>query len=345
MAKMKLSCVLVCVTPTIFGVCSAAIPFDHVNINLFDNNQTHSLESFLSISLKSTENIFASKNIVNFIMNTETITLNSLIPFVGHLGGLSLALKNLLANDGDWMKSFVRTIANESRTNLALNDIHWMQAAIGIIQKEVPDLDGTNSEHNILRKRIASSIYSDFDKMINLFAHQYSIFKNYPLIGAPVLIELSLLIAIFTPIAKVLVPLDVKNPQIACKTLNTLIDYRPLTVSARLDKIHSNNTLFVRTLAAVRQWPYNSNGYNKSVALECQKIDGNRSFPPGHSGNGLWDEFGYQIPYHYNQTCFREYASYVRHRVEELFPIQLLEKVCNYRRSNVPAGKAFLNGF
>lgn len=338
---MKLSCALFCATLTLLGVCSAGIPFDQVKFNIFDNNQTHLLEALVSNSLKSTENFFANKNIANLITNTEILTLNSVVPFVGQLSTVSSTFRNLLANDGEWVKSFVKSTANERRSDLALSDIHWMQAAIKIIKNEVTDLDGTNIEHNVFRKSIASFVHSDLDKMINLFAHQYSIFKKYPLIGAPVLIELSLLIAIFTPIAKVLVPLDVKNPQIACKTLNTLLDYRPRIVSARLEKIHSNNTLFVGTLAAVRQLPYYPYGYNKTVALECQKINENRLFLPPN--NGLWDEFGYDIPHHYDQTCFRDYASYVRHKVEKMFPIQLLERVCNDRKSNNFAGKSVFN--
>lgn len=218
-----------------------------------------------------------------------------------------------------------------------------MQATIEIIQDEATQLDGTNIDNNVIRKRIASFMYSDLDRMITLFSHQYSVFKKYPLIGAPALIELALLIAIFTPIAKILVPLEVKNPQVACKTLDTLLDYRPRTVSARLEKIHSNHTLFIGTLAAVRQMPYNRNGYNKTAALKCKKIDENRSFLP--TDDGLWDEFGYFIPFHNNLTCFSEYASYVRHRVEKMFPIQLLEMVCNDRdrKPNVPASTSFLN--
>lgn len=331
---------LICVTLTLFGICSANIPFDQVKFNIFDNNQTHLIESLVSNSLKSTEQFFADKNIASIITNTGTSTPSSVIPFVGQLRSLTLALRNLLAKDGNWMKSFAQSIAIESRSDLlALEDVHWMQTAIEIIQDEVTHLDGTNIDYNIIRKRIASFIYSDLDKMILLFAHQYSVFKKYPLIGAPALIELALLVAIFTPIAKILVPLEVKNPQIACKTLDTLLDFRPRTVSARLDKIHSNNTLFVSTLAAIRQIPYNPNGYNKSIALECQKIGENRSFSP--STNGLWDEFGYFIPFRNNLTCFSDYASYVRHRVERMFPIQLLERVCNEKKRSAPTGKTF----
>lgn len=331
---------LVCATLILFGVCSAHIPFDQVNFNIFDNNQTHSFESLVSHSLKTTEVFFANKNIANTITNTGTLSPSIVIPFVEQLNILTLALRNLLSKDGHWMESFVRSIANESRNDLlALDDVHWMQTAIGIIEDEVTHLSNTNINYNVIRKRFASYVHSDLDRMITLFAHQYSVFKKYPLIGAPALIELALLIAIFTPIAKVLVPLEMKNPQIACKTLDTLLDYRNRTVSARLDKIHSNNTLFVRTLAAVRQLPFNLNGYNRTMSLECQKISENRSFSP--TNNGLLDEFGYSIPFHYNSSCFSEYASYVRHRVEKKFPIQLLEKICHAKPLK-PTGKSFL---
>lgn len=329
---------LICSAFITFGVCSANISFDQLKLNIFDDNRTHLVESLVPISLESTEKFFANRNIANLIASTQTSTLDSVTPFFAKLGGLSLALRNIVAKEGDWIQSFARAIANDGRDGLALYDIHWMQAAIDLFEKEVIDLYDSNADHDVSRKRIASFMHSDLDKMINLFAHQYSIFKKFPLIGAPILIELSLLIAIFSPIAKILVPLQVRNPQIACKTLHTLLDYRPRTVSARLEKVHSNSTLFVSTLAAVRQLSYNPNGYSKAASLQCQSVDESRPFRP--SNNSLWDDFGYYIPYHYDQSCFSDYASYVRHKVEELFPIRLLEKVCDERKSNASRGKS-----
>lgn len=330
-----------CATVITFGVCSANISFDHLNLNIFDDNRTHLVESLVPISFKSTEKFFANRNIAPLIASIETSALDSVTPFVGKLGGLSLVLRNIVAKDGDWIESFGRAIANDSRGGLALNDIHWMQAAIDLLQSKVIDLDDSNADYNVFRKRIASFMHSDLDKMVNLFAHQYSIFKKFPLIGAPIFIELSLLIATFSPIAFQLVPLEAKNPPIACKALHTLLDYRPRTVSARLDKIHSNSTSFVSRLAAVRQLPYNPYGYNKATTLQCQRVDESRPFLP--LNNSLWDEFGLYIPYDNDQSCFSDYASHVRHKVEELFPIRLLEKVCNERKSNVSTGKLILN--
>lgn len=122
---MFISRALICCTLIVFGVCSANIPFEQVQFNIFDNNQTHLFESLVLNSLKSTGNFFANKNIANIITNIETSTLSGVIPFVGQFSSLTLALRNFLARDGDWMESFVRSIANESRNNLlALDDIH-----------------------------------------------------------------------------------------------------------------------------------------------------------------------------------------------------------------------------
>lgn len=333
--------VLICATLIIFGVCSANISFDDLKLNVFAENRTHLVETLIPIWLRSTDKFFANRDIANVLANTATLTSESVTPFVGQLGSLSLALRNILANDGDWVQSFVKALEHNRRSGVVFTEFQWMQRVIELIHSEAMFLDGTNPDRDVFRKRVASFMHSDLDKIVDLFAHQYSIFKTFPLIGAPILIELSLLIAIFTPIAKILVPLDVKHPQIACKTLHTLLDYRPRTVAARLDKIHSNHSLFVESLAAVRQFPYNPYGYSKTTSLQCQKVFEDRPATP--SNNSLWDEFGYYIPYHSEQSCFSGYASYVRHKIEELFPIRLLEKICNERKSNVSSGKSFSN--
>lgn len=329
---------LVCVT-ILFGVCSANISLDHVKFNIFDSNQTHSFEPLVSNSLKSTEFFLANKNIADIIANAE------ISPLSEQLASLTTAFKNLLNKDGVWMKSFVRIIANESRRDLAFDDVHWMQAAVTLIQGEVIHLTDTNDDDNVIQKRIANAI-SDLDRMIRIFAHQYSVFKKYPLIGAPVLVELALVIAIFTPIAKILIPLEVKNPQIACKTLDTLLDYQPRSLMARLEKIHSNNSQFISTLAAAQQISYNPINFNKSIVLECQKISKNQTFSP-LANDSFWDEFGaqneYYVPSNPGRPCLNAYTSYLRLRVEEMFPIQLLEQVCNNRKPYTPTGKSFPN--
>lgn len=338
---MYRSSILICAT-IVFGVRSANIPIDHVKLKIFDIQNT-SFELRLSHSLKSTKIFFANTNVANIIAQPEISSHNSVIPFVGQLTSLTSELQNLLAKDSNWMESFARTTANESRHDIALTDIHWMQAAMEYIQNENTHLSGI--DYFTARKRIASFIHSDFHRMITLFSHQYSIFNKYPLVGAPVLIEMALLIAVFTPIANKLIPLEVKHPQIACKTLDTLLEFRQRTVNARLEKLQSNNTLFIDTLAAVRQMPYNSSGYN-SNALECRKNSENQSFL---LVNGFRDDFSatdeYYSQFNKDPTCFNGYISYVRHQVEKMFPVQLLEKVCIKRKSNVPTGKSFSNEF
>lgn len=337
---MSSSHTLLYVTFFVFGFCFANIPLNQVQFKVFDNNRTHLFELMIENSLKSTKKFLANKVVANVIANDQISTPNAVIPFVGQLTSLTSVLTNLFAENGHWMNSFKQTIANDSRRDLILYDIHSMQATVEIIENQLALLSSTSNKHIVHQKQLVSLVYSDLDRLIDFFAHHYSVFKPYPLVGAPALIELSLLVAIFTPIAKILTPLEVKHPQIACKMLDTLLDYRPRTISARLALLRSNDTHLIKILAAVQQIPYNADLNNKTTTLQCDKINGIRS--SSSKNNGLWDELGVDndlyVPSSHSRLCFFEYVQHVRHRVEEMFPIPLLEKVCNDPKARIVTG-------
>lgn len=91
-------------------------------------------------------------------------------------------------------------------------------------------------------------------------------------------------------------------------------------------------------MAGVRAKSYNASGYNHTNAMVCTSKDCKRR----DIGACLTDEFGDDelfIESYAKIQCWEDYASYVRHRVEEVFPIHALELACSDPKSRTPTGQ------
>lgn len=213
---------------------------------------------------------------------------------------------------------------------------------IKLLDESNPDLDN--------RKTIASIIHTDLDKMLNFFDLKSSLFRKYPLLGTPPLLQLASLVAVFSPLARELIPIESMNPQISCKMYDILLDYRPLTVMARLHKLRVLKLAYEKiqtpvrnqsSLATIMSLPYNPHGYNSTnpPVIDCQPdCETGRMF----SGDFcLMDKFSVRSYYSNGigaSACMIDYATLVRHRVEKLFPVELLGSLCIDRESHVPTG-------
>lgn len=214
-----------------------------------------------------------------------------------------------------------------------------MEATLKTIETKVKLLGDDNLDTEN-RKTIASIIHTDIDKMINLFDLQVSLFKKYPLMGAPPLIQLASLIAMFSPIAKTLIPIEAVNPDSSCKMRDILIDYRPRIVNARLRELHSKVSSFGSRLKVLALL-YNPNGYNQTSPGE---IDCKKGCELDHAPNEycLEDKFSnnsFECTIKGGKSvCVEDYGKLIRHRVEKLFPVDLLDKLCSDRKPKIPTG-------
>jgi len=68
--------------------------------------------------------------------------------------------------------------------------------------------------------------------MLNIFDKIDSVFKAYPLIGAPILIALAQLVVYFEPIEKKLNPREGETPELSCRLRKILLDYKSRAVSS-----------------------------------------------------------------------------------------------------------------
>lgn len=341
--KMMFSFQLLFYFVTLFASIVADIRYDKLNFTLFDDQPTQ-FERNLINALETTKNFFAREDITN-VINGAAAAANFL-PFVNNLVNILPALRQALSSESDWHATFVKTLANEVSHQTAESEIRVMDNALETVQPKVKLLTEENNPDAASRKTIASGIHTELDKILNAFKHKNSLLRKYTLIGAPPFILLSALVATFTPLAQVLIPAEMRESQLACKALDNLLDYRPRTVSDRLDKIHSDHFRYTEAKTRVLLLPYNGNGYNKSKTVQCKK----GCAPPVYyvASSCMKDDFSTEqieanqrtvrIKPAIDDACWEGYNSYVRHKIEQQFPVATLSSLCN-RTQQTPNGK------
>lgn len=315
---------------TLFAIISADVRYDNLKFEIFDNRPSQ-FEKNVYDSLQTTKKVFVIVGI-----NGANATAN-FAPFVGRLVNIAPAAALVLADDSDWHAAFSKTIANEAKREDAEADIRRIEETLQTVKAKVELLDDAHNPSAENQRTIASIIHTQLDIILNAFGRKNSLLKKYALIAAPPLIHLSSLIATFTPLARSLIPVEMNRIDLSCKVLDNLRDYRSRAVSDRLDKIHSENSDFTPAKLNVQLWPYNRSGYNKSRILPCRKDCG--PTPYYLASTCMTDDFGAieleanpqrtrRIKPEINDACWEGYTSFVRHKVEEMFPVELLDSLC-----------------
>lgn len=270
------------------------------------------------------------------------------IPDVGPILQLFITVLSKLENEPAWKNKFKETIIEETERKAVLDEISRLSALIDAILKS---LTSANDDASKKFPRIAAwDTRKDLDYMINIFFAQKSIFKKYPLIGAPLLIELGKLISVFDK--------KIDNDDISCKMRDVLREYRLRSVAARLDKISIEfaaltsskviNSQYLLPFVKNHVWglEYNSDGYSETDKWSCKspkkakEVDDKQvydSFKKRHDDDFdknfekiiFHDEFGKRefFPRRFSDqtpsvNCFIEYFGWVRHRVEEQFLVE-----------------------
>lgn len=317
----------------------AEIPYDDVELNLF-SKQTRVFELNVLQSTQIAKSFF-DRDDVSIAIAIGTIGLE-FVPYIGRFARLIPLMRDTVGDRSEWRTQFTKAIADEKMNAITESENRWMEATMLTIQSKIKLLGEDNPDLEN-RKTIASIIHTDFDKMINLFDLKSSLFRKYPLLGAPPLIQLATLITIFNPIANALIPFEANNSPISCKMLDVLLDYRPIVVNARLHKIYTEMATF-QSIVDVMSLPYNPNGYNDTNpgVIDCEIGCTNRILPVLIC---LKDKFGKEqfLMEREDPECLLDYAKLIRYRIEELFPVELLNNMCGNREPRQPTGEFYKN--
>lgn len=185
----------------------------------------------------------------------------------------------------------------------------------------------------------AIATYFLLNSILNDYDRSDSLLKEYPLISTAPLIILSSFIAEFERRLKPLMPTATKRPSLSCKVHNIMLDYRPRTVNARLEKLHVERTvsasaMFSESLSYAMSIQYNQYGYNTTIPPTIRCTQGCTMSVVDSSNRNLFcvkDDFGINrsiVYYSGTVSCITDYALLVRHTVEHLFPVDRLDELC-----------------
>lgn len=334
---MKPIQIFICVVALFHGT-QAVIPINEVQINIFDD-RPRVFEQNVIEAMNITKSFFSRDDIL-LAIGAGLVVATEMIPYVSKFIKIAPLFEDTVDEKSEWFAAFAKVIANETSQSIADSEIRWMSATMQTIRTKIALLDENNPDLEN-RKTMASIIHNELDKMINFFDLKTSIFRKYPLIGGPPLLQLASLVAIFSPIANAIIPYEAKHTQIACKMHDILNVYRPLIVYARLRKLSTEHLLFL-TLFEVMSLPFDMHGHsrNDSILIECER-DCGVSRPPTEYSICLRDEFStddYYVADYLHPICVVDYATLIRLRIEDLFPIEIMGKLCE-RKPSIPTGK------
>lgn len=308
----------------------ADVPFESVKFQIFEKHPTD-FETSTSESVKSVEEFFMSDAVESVSRGDGSIT--DFVPYLEQLNALFKVNERLLKPDGDCMNSI------DERAKREVSHMHFylMDSVMPSIRYKISRLDAQNQPNAAIRKANAKYIQTHLQTILNYFDQNDGIFIKHPLIAAPLLINLALIIAVFTPIANNLLPAETKHMQLACNAKVLLEDYRARSVFQRANRLNSRD-LYYKEMAAVLTRPYNQAGYDDSHGiLHCSL--GCTDFGTNDKKFCLVDMFGQERYKIIQNDCISEYVGLLRHRTEKMFPVELLDKECINRAPRTLTGK------
>lgn len=234
---------------------------------LYAKKHQKALDEKISESLQTTKNFFADDTTKTVL---QSLTLGTqLIPFLGTLVGVMSNFAGILETETEWKDQFAKEMADQMDQKIEVYHVDTMETLLITDKQLIESLnktiqDGTYDEMKTEMISTADNIYTHLLNMINGFTKPNSKFKHHPLIGSSILIELSLMVSVFEPIA---IPFIKKasNLKLSCMIRDGMIDYLPFMVEDRLAKMNTN---FVE-LTKVRNKPYNQSGYDELSYLDC----------------------------------------------------------------------------
>lgn len=337
--------ILLC-TVFIFGTSFAVISYDRVNFKLFDVHYSK-FEANVIESIKKTKQFFGDSDVANIIQTGDLV--ENFTPYIKQLTDLMLTFENMMRE----IEPNLKDIFGEA--HLIESDGIDFCKDVGLISDRIASHRSKIQQYNTIgenegQRGIIVNLYSYLLELTNCFRN--GPFKNKPLIGSPLLIELALIVSVFHPIRLTVMPYGTFNNP--CQIQDVIIDYRSRTVDARLDQlnIELSNTipahhiiLPYEQLANIRLKPYNANGYTNSIFLNCER--GCMPIDSDSKAECIKDNFSssqYFASNYEQSECLKDYASLIRQRVEQMFPIQILNNIENMCEPYAERTSATLTG-
>lgn len=322
----------------LFGSSFALIPSNEVKFSLF-GNQSDSVENELTTLIKAAKNCIANKSL-------ENITDSSgLIPEIGAIFNGINSVRNFLTEESDWRSSFANVITIQIDHESINNAITLIDSKMLNIQQLILFLNTSESAQGNYYDQAVSILQNTINDVIYNVDNPQSPFKKYPLVGAPLVIELASLIAMFQSLSKRLnLPTHLN---LSCRIYDVLVDYRLRAVEARLDLVRavpydekrSCMSCASASIAISKGKSYNPNNSSESNLMRCKKDCQPIAFPKKEIciKDALGSAEFFEIDF-MNTSCMEDYFVLLKERVEEIFPVQLLNTL--YDHPQTTTGKS-----
>lgn len=308
----------------IYQLSWADIPFKNVRSTIFDESATD-FEIGLYKSLQTRDKIIAAtvnanaKKLLTKIGSKIGSKVLSKIPV---LGEFLPSLDSLLEDGSDWKEALKRNILEQVDLNSVLEKADGVRDKMNALNDSLSEPITNETDINATAKNARKNLY----EVMNMFRGPKKLFKKYPLIAAPLLIEVAYFISDLNPI--------IRTGSVTCRMQILLRQYRRLVLEARLDKLDMPYTSVAKLAqykSIVMSVKY-TNNWNTATSIRCEiGCPAEKVHYIDNPAECIKDEFSVQeyfIPNALNSKCLQDYIGLIRRRIDALLPIQLFDKYC-----------------
>lgn len=315
----------VCIVTIIISTW-AAIPCADVQLDIFVSRPADFEESVSQSMNTSKERIHKDPNV------NSTLDRLSKVPKIDKIQKNVMEMRDMMAENSQWRMLFAKVIVDETEFEIAKREISRMRATMETVGTKMLSLERSN-DHKTNRATIASILHFNLDVLINFFSLDSSLFRKFPLLAVTPMRHLAKLTVLFTPKALQDINYEAMNPQISCKMRDLLLDYLPRVTYARLHQIDS----IFQEMADVMAMPSTKQDANQT---NCEVIDCTYGCTGSRDETCLKDKLcGEKCNVTISGSkCVQNYMRTVKQRVDELFPIDQLDKQCAKTKLQDPTG-------
>lgn len=243
-----------------------------------------------------------------------------------------LILKTLvenLAESSDWRKSFSHVLKYQI-DEYSANEIINSLIASSNTAKEIFPVITKNHDDQASKQRTTDDIHTLLLVMLNKMDIATSILKKFPMFSGPVMETLSLLVVNFETIARFYSPVRAKTVCLSCKIGSILNEYVSLLRQERIFMIckeHMHCPLKAYEIfISVLNLPYNKDGYLKAPRLGFRRSCVTNEMIRADCVSEVISDLRNSEQ---SERVLGEYASFLRERVEHIFPIEELKSLCS----------------
>lgn len=264
-------------------------------------------------------------------------------------------MQEALAHQSSWKEELVKTLTEQVRREIAMQDLSNIDASMRSILDDVTLLNTTNDLSEASKTATIHAIHHAVNDIVNKFDHEHSIFKRIPLLAIPILTSLASLVPVTNGIEDIIVPEVARDSLTACKLQYALHRYKELAAFQRISKVtnigkddtieyQAQRLRMFNGLADVMRSTFDTT--NEFYA--CDRYSGHGA-PAVRNVDHIYfkDEMSNDSAYQGSLECVRDLMIYLKYRVDKVFDdsLEVLSQSCSPEKraqTLTPSGKCII---